>query len=55
MAELNEEYIARMEDVLAVYEKRLCEEEPVVCINEKPVVLYCTLMSVRGGPCVRGG
>ena len=36
----NEEYIARMEDVLAVYEKPLAVREPVVCIDEKPVVLH---------------
>ena len=40
VAELNEEYIARMEEVLAVYEKPLCEREPVVCMDEKPVVLH---------------
>ena len=40
VAELNEEYIARMEDVLAVYEKPLSAREPVVCIDEKPVVLH---------------
>ena len=30
VAELNEEYIARMEDVLALYEKPLSEGEPVL-------------------------
>jgi transposase len=40
VAELDEEYIARMEEVLAVYEKPLSEHEPVVCIDEKPVVLH---------------
>ena len=40
VAELDEEYIARMEDVLAVYEKPLSAREPVVCIDEKPVVLH---------------
>ncbi len=40
VAELDEEYIARMEDVLAVYEKPLLAREPVVCIDEKPVVLH---------------
>src|ERR1017187_1251413 len=39
-AEIDEEYIARMEDVLAVYEKPLSVREPVVCIDEKPVVLH---------------
>jgi transposase len=40
VAELDEQYIARMEDVLAVYEKPLSTREPVVCIDEKPVVLH---------------
>jgi transposase len=40
VAELDEEYIARMEDVLAVYEKPLSAREPVVCIDEKLVVLH---------------
>jgi len=40
VAELDEEYIVRMEDVLAVYEKPLSEQEPVVCVDEKPVVLH---------------
>ena len=39
VAELDEEYIRRMEDVLALYERPLLEDEPVVCIDEKPVVL----------------
>ena len=40
VAGLDEQYIARMEDVLAVYEKPLSAREPVVCIDEKPVVLH---------------
>ncbi len=40
VAELDEEYIRRMEDILAVYEKPLSEREPVVCMDEKPVVLH---------------
>jgi hypothetical protein len=40
VAELDEQYIARMEDVLAVYEKPLSVQEPVVCVDEKPVVLH---------------
>ena len=47
MAELNEEYIARMEDVLAVYEKPLSQEEPVVCVDEKPVVLHAEVRPLR--------
>jgi hypothetical protein len=40
VAELDEDYIVRMEEVLAVYEKPLSAREPVVCIDEKPVVLH---------------
>ena len=36
-----------MEDVLAVYEKPLSEREPVVCIDEKPVVLHADLRLPR--------
>jgi len=47
VAELDEEYSARMEDVLALDEKPLSEEEPVVCIEEKPVVLHAELRPPR--------
>jgi transposase len=47
VAELDEEYIARMEDVLAVYEKPLTEKEPVVCIDEKPIVLHADVRPPR--------
>src|SRR5260370_27045013 len=40
VAELDDEFIARREDVLAMYEKPLSVREPVVCIDEKPVVLH---------------
>lgn len=40
IAELDDEYIRRMEDVLEVYEKPLSAEEPVVCADEKPVTLH---------------
>jgi hypothetical protein len=40
VAELNDEYIAKMEDVLKVYEKRFNPQEPVVCFDEKPVSLH---------------
>src|SRR5271157_4526581 len=36
-----------MEDVLALYEKPLSEKEPVVCIDEKPVVLHADLRPPR--------
>lgn len=45
IAKLKPEYIARMEDVLALYEKPLAETEPVVCMDEKPVVLHADVRS----------
>ena len=47
VAELDEEYLRRMEDVLALYEKPWSEKEPVVCIDEKPVVLHADLRPQR--------
>src|ERR1700761_1259422 len=40
VAELNEDYIAKMEDVLEVYERPCDPQEPVVCLDEKPVTLH---------------
>ena len=40
VADLNEEYVAKMEDVLATYEQPYDPEEPVVCLDEKPVTLH---------------
>jgi transposase len=40
VAKLDKEYIACMEDVLKMYERPLSEREPVVCVDEKPVVLH---------------
>jgi len=36
-----------MEDVLAVYEKPLLDKEPVVCVDEKPVVLHADVRPPR--------
>jgi len=40
VAELNEEYISKMEDVLETYEKPYDAAEPVICLDEKPVTLH---------------
>ena len=40
IAELDDEYIEKMEDVLEVYERPVSTEEPVVCVDEKPVTLH---------------
>src|SRR3954471_24630244 len=43
VAELNEDYIAKMEDVLETYERPYDPEEPVVCLDEKPVSLHADI------------
>jgi hypothetical protein len=40
VAELDEECVEKMEDVLEVHEKPLSAEEPVVCVDEKSVTLH---------------
>jgi len=40
VAKLDEAYIERMEGVLKVYEKPLAALAPVVCLDEKPVLLH---------------
>jgi len=37
---LDEEYIKRMEDILNLYEKPYSQQEPVVCFDERPIVLH---------------
>ena len=39
VAELNEDYITKMEDVLEIYEQPYRPQQPVVCLDEKPVTL----------------
>ena len=40
VAELDKQYIERMEDVLGLYERPYDAAEPVVCLHEKPVSLH---------------
>jgi transposase len=40
VAELNEDYISKMEDVLETYEHPYDPKQPVVCLDEKPVTLH---------------
>jgi len=40
VADLDEDYIAKMEDVLEVYERPYAQQEPVVCLDEKPITLH---------------
>jgi hypothetical protein len=39
VAELDDDYIAKMEDVLEVYERPHDAKQPVICLDEKPVTL----------------
>jgi DDE superfamily endonuclease len=43
IADLDADYLRKMEDVLAVYEKPYRAAEPVVCLDEKPVSLHADL------------
>ena len=47
VAELDEDYIAKMEDVLALYEKPYWRAEPVVCLDERPVSLHADVRLAR--------
>ncbi len=40
VADLDDDYIDKMEDVLELYEKAYNPQEPVVCVDEKPVTLH---------------
>jgi len=46
VAELNEDYISKMEDVLATYERPYDPQQPVVCLDEKPVTLHADVRPV---------
>jgi hypothetical protein len=47
VAELNDAYITRMEEVLATYERPYDPAEPVVCLDEKPVTLHADVRPAR--------
>jgi hypothetical protein len=49
---IDQEFVARMEDVLRVYARRHNPEQPVVCLDEKPIVLHA---SKRNGRSARPG
>ena len=52
VADLDEDYIAKMEDVLEVYERPYDAQHPVICLDEKPVTLHADL---RPAPPARPG
>jgi hypothetical protein len=47
LPELDQDYIANMEDILELYEKPYDPQEPVVCFDEKPVVLHAEVRPPR--------
>ncbi len=49
VAELDDAYIAQMEDVLELYEKPYKAAEPVVCLDEQPVTLHADVRPPRPG------
>ena len=40
VADLDDDYITKMEDVLEVYERPYDPQQPVVCLDEKPITLH---------------
>ncbi len=40
VADLDDDYITKMEDVLEVYERSYDPKQPVVCVDEKPITLH---------------
>src|SRR5215470_11271790 len=47
ITDLNNEYIERMEDVLETYERSYSPQEPVICLDEKPVTLHADIRPPR--------
>ena len=47
MADLTDEYLTKMEDVLEVYERPFNPAEPVVCLDEKPISLHDDVRPAR--------
>ena len=57
--EVNEAYLGQMEDLLKLYEKPHNPQEPVVCLDEKPVPLHADVRPLvaaqPGQPAKRDG
>ena len=47
VADLNDDYIAKMEDVLEVYERPYDPLQPVICVDEMPVTLHAEVREAR--------
>jgi hypothetical protein len=51
---IDQEFVDRMEDVLRLYARPLDPTQPVVCLDEKPVVLHASTREGRGPQPGRG-
>jgi hypothetical protein len=40
VADLDEDYLGKMEDVLELYERLYDAAQPVICLDEKPITLH---------------
>ena len=49
MADLDDDYIAKMEDLLEVYERPYDPQQPVVCLDEKPITLHADVVEPKAG------
>jgi hypothetical protein len=47
VADLDDDYIAKMEDGLEVYERAYDIRQPVICLDQKPITLHADLRPVR--------
>ena len=47
VADLDDDYIAKMEDVLEIYEPPYDPQQPVICLDEKPVTLHAYVRPTR--------
>jgi hypothetical protein len=45
VAYLDDDYITKMENVLEVYERSYDPQQPVVCLDEKPITLHADVRS----------
>src|SRR6516162_2981318 len=52
VADLDDDYIRKMEDVLEVYERPYDPQQPVVCLDEKPITLHADVRP--GSPAAPG-
>ena len=47
VADLDDDYIAKMEDGLELYERVYDIRQPVICLDQKPITLHADLRPVR--------